>query len=223
MPGPKAPPHPRPHRPPSSQSLRRFGQATGRDYFGNDSLLVPVWCPSFLLPPAGAPSPLPSPALAAHVHSSLRGMIAAPGGLMRRRYRWMAAAQAAGEAARVRHCEAASLLDGDVCVDNVSNYHLPALRFGCAGAATASATKFIVCPRLAWVTAASASLGAAAAGGLRVSLPLALPEWEALRPHWEGLGLELVKCYPAVDQAAYHPAFIRNQLCEVTRSTLTGL
>jgi hypothetical protein len=93
----------------------------GRDYFGNNSFVVPVWVPAHLLPAADA-GPLPAPALLAHLHSEVRDVLSQPDGLVRRRYEWMAGAQAAGVGGRMRACEAASLLSGDVTVDNCSNF-----------------------------------------------------------------------------------------------------
>jgi hypothetical protein len=128
---------------------RRFGHAAGDDFFGNTSLLVPVWCPAALLPAADAPSPEPSAALAAHIHSALREELSAPAGLMRRRYEWMAAAQGAGVGGAVRSCEAAALLEGDVCIDNVSKYdEVFSVKVGVVGVCACVCAFVRVCVRL---------------------------------------------------------------------------
>jgi hypothetical protein len=102
----------------------RFGLGVDRAFFGTNSYPVPVWVPAGMLPAGAAAggSPLPSPALLAYVHAAVRDMLAQPDGLVRKRYEWMAGASAAGVGARMRACEAASMLGGDVTIDNVSNY-----------------------------------------------------------------------------------------------------
>ncbi|KAI8475250.1 MAG: hypothetical protein J3K34DRAFT_72256 [Monoraphidium minutum] len=205
----------------------RFGHSAGADYFGSNSLLVPVWCPASLLPAPGVDaSPLPSPALVAHIHSALRSALADPGGLMRARFEWMDAAQAAGVAGRVRACEAAALLDGDVCIDNVSNYPVFSLKFGGAASAAAASVRFIAFTRLGWVSPAGPGPDRAAGGSsgdLRLALPLKRRQWAALAPHWAALGLRHVKTGSTFDDVVYQPASVRNLLAEVTRTTLGGL
>lgn len=96
---------------------------------------MPVWVPANLLlavsddsTPAAAPTPNPTPELVAFVHTAVREALSQPDGIIQRRYEWMAKAQRAGVSGRVRACEAASLLDGAVTIDNVSNYPIFELR-----------------------------------------------------------------------------------------------
>ncbi|KAI8470212.1 MAG: hypothetical protein J3K34DRAFT_521561 [Monoraphidium minutum] len=204
----------------------RFGHGAGHDYFGSNSLLVPVWCPSELLPAPGAASPYPSPALVAHIHTALRSALSDPDGVIARRYEWMAAAQAAGVGGRVRACEAAALLDGDVCIDNVSNYPLFGFKFGGPRVAASASARFITCTRLAWVAPAGPGPDRAAggpSGDLKLSLPLKRSQWAALAPFWEAVGLEQLRVTSTLDAAVYHPASLRNLMTEVTRSVLGGL
>ncbi|KAI8471326.1 MAG: hypothetical protein J3K34DRAFT_507115 [Monoraphidium minutum] len=203
----------------------RFGTAAGPDYFGSNSVLVPVWCPIDLLPAPGAATPYPTPALVAHIHDGLRAAIADPAGIVAARYEWMAAAAGAGVCGRVRACEAAALLAGDVCVDNVANYPSFSLKFGGPRVAEACATRFTPCTRLAWVMPAGpvADRGAGGASGdLRVSLPLKKREWARLAPHWEALGLEHIKTSLTCFAAFFQPAAVRNYFAEVTRTPLGG-
>lgn len=64
---------------------------------------------------------LPSAALVAHVHDSIRSALTDPEGVVRRRLQWLDQAMKAGRTRDVRMHDAAALVNGDICLDNVVN------------------------------------------------------------------------------------------------------
>ncbi|GBF96615.1 hypothetical protein Rsub_09361 [Raphidocelis subcapitata] len=203
----------------------RFGLSIGHDFFGNNSFVVPVWVPAHLLP-AASDAPLPAPALVAYLHAAVREVLSQPDGLVRRRYEWMAGAQAAGVGGRARACEAVSLLRGDVTVDNVSNFPVFNLKFGAARVAAAATTRFVSSTRLAWITAAGPGPDRAKGGpdgDLLITVPMPAAHWPRLAPHWRAAGLSLRLDRPSHAAAASHPAVMRYVAAEATRTALAGL
>ncbi|GBF95827.1 hypothetical protein Rsub_08263 [Raphidocelis subcapitata] len=213
----------------------RFGLDVGPEFFGNLSVMLPVWIPADLLLPAPAsdccapasdcraPAPdcaaLPalSPALLAHAHRAIRDAVARPDGVGAARHEWMAKAHEAGLGARMRAFEPTGLLAGDIAVDNVSSYPLFDLRFGAKAPAAAASLRFVPCPRFVWVAPGSAS------GDLLLSVPLPEAQWARIAPRWRAAGLRLERDVPALHEFAAHPAGVRACLTEVTRSAIAGL
>ncbi|GBF94694.1 hypothetical protein Rsub_07430 [Raphidocelis subcapitata] len=213
----------------------RFGAEVPHDYFGNFSVLAPVWVPAELLlnngdgdsdtawDDATRGGPLPSPELAAHVHVGVRAALG-PGGVAARRNAWATAETEGGRVGAVRGHELADLFDGDVCVDNVASFPVHALRFGAKNAPSSATMRFIPIPRLLWVSAAGPpSAGNATGGDLHLSLQLPASQWARLAPAWESAGLSLVSDVSAVTDVVAHPGSLRAMFSELLRNPLASI